>query len=100
MEPGGGRPKKRVDPEYERKGTYHVSIGLSSPYKGLERGDGEQEHRRKQEFALVMKKLAEDVYPDAERIRLVVDNLRAPTRRPHYSTNSFPPSRRGASLKR
>jgi hypothetical protein len=32
MEPGGGgRPKKRVDSEYERKGTYHVSIGLSSP---------------------------------------------------------------------
>ena len=27
-------------------------------------------HRRKQEFALVMKELAEDVYPDAEKIRL------------------------------
>ena len=35
MEPGGGggggRPNKRLDSEYERKGTYHVSIGLSSP---------------------------------------------------------------------
>ena len=30
MEPGG-HPNKRVDSEYERKGTCHVSIGLSSP---------------------------------------------------------------------
>ena len=55
-------------------------------------------HRRKQEFALVMRKLAEEVYPDADRIRLVVDNLRAPTRRPP-STNCSPLSRRGASPK-
>jgi len=44
-------------------------------------------HRRKQESALVLRKLAEEVCSDADRIRLVVDNLRAPTRQPH-STNS------------
>ena len=51
-------------------------------------------HRRKQEFALVMQKLAEEVYPDAERIRLVVvvvvvDNLN--THSPAAFYESFPP---------
>ena len=72
MEPGG-RPKKRVDSEYERKGIYHVLMAFE-PLRGW-REVTVSKHRRKQEFALVMRKLAEDVYPDAERIRLVVDNL-------------------------
>jgi hypothetical protein len=72
MEPGG-RPKKRVDSEYERKGTYHVLMAFE-PLRGW-REVTVSKHRRKQEFALVMKKLAEAVYPEAERIRLVVDNL-------------------------
>ena len=72
MEPGG-RPKKRVDSEYERKGTYHVLMAFE-PLRGW-REVTVSKHRRKQEFALVMQKLAEEVYPDAERIRLVVDNL-------------------------
>ena len=96
MEPGG-HPNKRVDSEYERKGTCHVLMAFE-PLKGW-REVTVSKHRRKQEFALVMRKLAEEVYPDADRIRLVVDNLRAPTRRPP-STNSCPLSRRGASLKR
>src|SRR5829696_5670467 len=33
------------------------------------------EHRRKQEFAEMMRYLAEEAYPCADRIRLVVDNL-------------------------
>ena len=74
MEPGGGgRPKKRVDSEYERKGTYHVLMAFE-PLRGW-REVTVSKHRRKQEFALVMRKLAEEVHPDAERIRLVVDNL-------------------------
>ena len=63
MEPGGGRPKKkRVDSEYERKGTYHVLMAFE-PLRGW-REVRVSKHRRKQEFALVMRKLAEDVYPD------------------------------------
>jgi DDE superfamily endonuclease len=73
MEPAGGQPKKRVDSEYERKGTYHVLMAFE-PLRGW-REVTVSKHRRKQEFALVMKKLAEEVYPDADRIRLVVDNL-------------------------
>ena len=33
------------------------------------------EHRRKLEFADMMRYLLDDLYPEAERIRLVVDNL-------------------------
>jgi hypothetical protein len=36
------------------------------------------EHRRELEFAETMRYLLDDLYPEAERIRLVVDNLRAP----------------------
>ena len=72
MEPGG-HPNKRVDSEYERKGTSHVLMAFE-PLKGW-REVTVSKHRRKQEFALVMRKLAEEVYPDADRIRLVCDNL-------------------------
>ncbi len=71
--PVGGQPKKRVDSEYEWKGIYHVLMAFE-PLRGW-REVTVSKHRRKQEFALVMRKLAEDVYPDAERIRLVCDNL-------------------------
>jgi hypothetical protein len=73
MEPAGGQPKKRVDSEYERKGTYHVLMAFE-PLRGW-REVTVSKHRRKQEFAQMMRKLAEEVYPDADRIRLVVDNL-------------------------
>ncbi len=33
------------------------------------------ERRRKQEFALAMRRLAEEHYPQAEKIRVVLDNL-------------------------
>src|SRR3712207_5095050 len=97
MEPGGGRPKKRVDSEYERKGTYHVLMAFE-PLRGW-REVTVSKHRRKQEFALVMQKLAEEVYPDAERIRLVVDNLNTHSPAAFYELFR-PPSRRGASLKK
>jgi hypothetical protein len=36
------------------------------------------ERRRKQEFAQMMRYLLDDHYPQVERIRLVVDNLKYP----------------------
>jgi hypothetical protein len=57
------------------------------------------EHRRKLELAEMMRYLLDDLYPEVERIRLVVDNLRARIhRRP--STRTSVRKRRGASLKR
>ena len=64
---------KRFDSEYERKGTAHVLLAFE-PLKGR-REMRVTEHRRKQEFAEMMRKLAEEVYPDVDRIRLVCDNL-------------------------
>jgi transposase len=67
-----GKPE-RVDSEYERRGTAHVLLAFE-PLKGR-REISVTERRRKQEFAQMMRYLAETVYPDADRIRLVVDNL-------------------------
>jgi DDE superfamily endonuclease len=64
--------------------------------KRLERGYGEQApaQRRKQEFALVMRKLAEEVYPDADRIRLVCDNLNTHSPAAFYENFSAQEARR------
>ncbi len=51
-------------------------------------------HRRKQEFALVMRKLAEEVYPDADRIRLVCDNLNTHSPAAFYENFSAQEARR------
>jgi transposase len=67
-----GKPE-RVDSEYERRGTANVLLAFE-PLKGR-REMRVTERRRKQEFAQMMRYLAETVYPDADRIRLVVDNL-------------------------
>ena len=68
------------------------------PLKGL-REMRVTEHRRKLEFAEMMRYLLDDLYPEAERIRLVVDNLRAPIhRRP--STRTSLHKRRGTCPKR
>jgi hypothetical protein len=74
-EPLASKPGKpeRVDSEYERRGTAHVLLAFE-PLKGR-REISVTERRRKQEFAQMMRYLAETVYPDADRIRLVVDNL-------------------------
>ncbi len=84
MEPGKA---KRFDSEYERKGTAHVLMAFE-PLKGY-REVRVTEHRRKPEFAEVMRHLADDLYPDADRIRLVVDNLNTHTAAAFYE--SFPP---------
>jgi hypothetical protein len=89
MRPGKG---KRFDSEYERKGTAHVLMGFE-PLKGYRKAKV-TEHRRKVEFAEMMRHLADDLYPNADRIRLVVDNLRARTSRPP-STRASLPSRPG-----
>ena len=97
MEPAGRPKKKRLDFEYERRGTANVLLAFE-PLKGR-REMRVTEHRRKLEFAAMMRHLLDDLYPEVERIRLVVDNLRARIhRRP--STRASPRKRQGACLKR
>lgn len=44
------------------------------------------ERRRKREFAHSMRRLAEEVYPQAEKIRVVLDNLSTHTAAAFYET--------------
>jgi len=69
---GEGRPA-REDHEYERKGMAHLFMAFE-PLGGW-RTVEVNERRRSGEFALAIARLAEEVYPEAEKIRLVVDNL-------------------------
>ena len=87
-EPLASKPGKpqRVDFEYERRGMANVLLAFE-PLKGR-REMRVTERRRKLEFADMMRYLLDDLYPQAERIRLVVDNLRARIhRRPSTRTS-------------
>ena len=64
---------ERHDNEYERRGTAHLFVAFE-PLRGW-RGVEVCERRRGREFAEFVRHLAEDLYPKAEKIRLVVDNL-------------------------
>jgi hypothetical protein len=69
---GAGRPERR-DHEYLRRGMTHLFVAFE-PLTGW-RGVEVRERRRGREFAEFVRHLAEDLYPEAEKIRLVVDNL-------------------------
>jgi hypothetical protein len=70
MKPGS---TERFDSEYERGGVCWVFMSFE-PLTGW-RELAVTERRRKQEFAHWMRRLAEDYYPQAEKIRVVLDNL-------------------------
>lgn len=83
---GTGRPERR-DHEYERRGTAHVSMAFE-PLTGWRR-TSVAERRRGREFADEVRRLVEEDYPRAERVRLVLDNLSTHTAAAFYQT--FPP---------
>ncbi len=78
---GCGVPQRR-DHEYERRGTAHLFVAFE-PLRGW-RGVEVRERRRGCEFAEEVRRLAEEVYPQAEKIRLVVDNLNIHTQASFY----------------
>jgi hypothetical protein len=67
-----GQPE-RFDYEYVRNGTANLFM-LSEPLAGW-RHVMVTERRTARDFAEVLRWLAEDVYPDAEKVVLVMDNL-------------------------
>jgi hypothetical protein len=75
-----------VDHEYGRGGTCHVHVAFepSSGWRSVEVTG----RRRKQEFAEAVRRIAEEDYPHAEKIRLVLDNLSTHTPAAFYE--SFP----------
>lgn len=85
--PYGPGVAERRDHEYERRGMGHVLMAFE-PSSGWRRVSV-SERRRKQEFAEEVRGLAEEDYPDAEKIRLVCDNLSTHSAAAFYET--FPP---------
>ncbi len=75
MKPGS---PKRYDYEYirkrkERKGKANIFIAVE--FKAGKRITQVTRRRTKKDFAVFVKKLVDEHYPDAETLRLVVDNL-------------------------
>jgi hypothetical protein len=70
--PTPGQPE-RFDSEYVRNGTANLFM-ISEPLAGW-RQVLATERRTAKDFAEVLRWLAEEVYPEAERIVLVMDNL-------------------------
>lgn len=72
LPPEPGQPE-RFDYEYVRNGTVNLFM-LSEPLAGW-RHVAVTQRRTAKDFAEVVRWLAEDVHPEAERIVLVMDNL-------------------------
>lgn len=64
---------RRIDAEYRRCGTASVFM-LSVPLEGR-RHVRVRKHRRRDDFAEVVRELCDELYPDAETIVLVMDQL-------------------------
>ncbi len=67
-----GKPK-RVDAEYRRCGTASVFM-MTAPLEG-KRHVRVRLQRKRIDFADIIRELCDDIYPDADKIVLVMDNL-------------------------
>lgn len=85
----------RYDYEYKRNGSCNVLLILD-PHGGKRYAEV-QAHRGKAEFAAVMKRLVDQYYPQAKRIRVVLDNLNTHTKGALYDTFDAATARRLAS---
>jgi hypothetical protein len=91
FEPLPRRPgqAKRVDYQYERHGVCNAFM-MFHPLAGWRMVKVTQ-RRTKQDFAQVMQELVNVHFPQAEKIRVVLDNLNTHT--PASLYEAFPPSR-------
>ena len=64
---------RRIDPEYRRNGTASVFM-LTVPLEGR-RHVRVREQRKREDFAEVVRELCDELYPDARKIVLVMDQL-------------------------
>ncbi|KXA99663.1 transposase [candidate division MSBL1 archaeon SCGC-AAA259O05] len=78
-----GRPE-RVDYEYVRNGSVNVFVAVDP--KGGKRDVKVTDRRTKQDFATYIKRLVDDIFSDADTIRLVSDNLNTPNEDSLYQT--------------
>jgi hypothetical protein len=90
-----GRPE-RVDYEYERHGTANLFL-CCQPLGGWRHVEV-TDQRTKHDFALQMQALVDRHFPDAELIRVVLDNLNTHT--PAALYEAFPPAEARRLLKK
>lgn len=90
-----GQPE-RIDYEYERKGTRNLFV-MVEPLAGWRHIEVTTQ-RTMQDYAKVVRWLVDEVYPHAEYIRLVQDNLNTHTPAAFYET--FPSSEARRILQR
>jgi hypothetical protein len=83
-----GRPR-RIDGEYVRMGTCSIFL-FCEPLAGWRHAEA-LERRTKKDWAEQVRWLAEEQYPDAERIVLVMDNLNTHSLSALYE--AFPPEK-------
>jgi|SRR5215208_1588150 len=76
LPPKPGIPQ-RYDYEYERRGTANLFV-VFEPKRGWRHIDV-SERRTGRDFALQMRRLVEEHYPEAEKVRVVMDNLNTHT---------------------
>lgn len=88
--------RERFDYEYQRSGTRNLFL-LCEPLGGW-RHVAVTEQRTMKDFAHQMRWLADEAYPEAERIRVVLDNLN--THRPASLYEAFEPAEARRMLKR
>jgi transposase len=87
LPPSPGRPR-RVDYEYERRGTANLFL-CCEPLRGW-RSVRVTERRTRRDWAHCIKDLVDARYPDAEKVVLVLDNLN--THSPGSLYEAFPPA--------
>jgi hypothetical protein len=90
------RRAARYDYEYKRNGTANLFIGFE-PKAGRRHIDA-TESRTRVDFAEQMKRLADERYPEAERIRVVMDNLN--THKPASLYEAYAPAEARRILRR
>jgi len=81
MQPG---QPKRYDYEYERKGTCNLFL-FFNPFSGWRHVKATPQ-RTKRDFALMMQKLVDVLWPNVEIIRVILDNLNTHTYAALYET--------------
>lgn len=86
----------KTDPEYIRNGTCSIFVFVE-PLGGI-RHVSVHERRTAVDWALEIKYLADEMYPEAEKIILVMDNLN--THKPASLYKTFPPEEARRILKR
>jgi hypothetical protein len=94
--PGQPGQVARYDYEYQRNGTRNLFLFLEP--QGGWRHVAVTERRTMQDFAHQMRWLVDEAYPEAEVVRLVLDNLN--THRPASLYETFPPAEARRILKR